>query len=125
MTDDADKDLDRLRKQLRKAVRRGDAARVEALKAEYAALKATVVRRQHEEQRAAHLAARRAQKAQQQPREAGRAERWRLPFTRSPGARERDRLPASAEPVRGPVTGLRPWRRGGHPMAEQIWRPGG
>lgn len=111
-----------LRKRMRRAARRGDAAELERLSAEYAEAKAVHVVQSHEEQRAAALA-RRAEKravgAQQQPRV------WRLPrgFA-SPLAAERARQGWRArEEPQHPGGGLSPWRRPS-PASERIWRPG-
>jgi len=116
-------ELARLRRQVRKAGRRGDRPEYERLSALYAAQKAEHVVKAHEEYIAERRAARAAERAQR-PVEAPR--RWRLPagFGVSPLARERARQGRPDVPV-VPVgrPALSPWRRG--PMAaEVIWRPG-
>lgn len=121
-TDDADEQLARLRKQIRHAVKRGDAAEVERLRALYGRVKREQMERAEEDHRAA-ARARRAQQRAVEPEPS--PERWRLPFRRSPGAVERDRrLPVESAP-QIPPGGLRPWRRGWHPASERIWWPGG
>lgn len=111
-----------LRKRMRRAARRGDAAELERLSVEYAEAKAVHVVQSHEERIAevrARAAARRAERAVEAPR------RWRLPrgFGVSPLAaqRAREARPEWVVPVGRP--GLSPWRRSGSPMSERIWRP--
>lgn len=111
--------LEKLRRRMRRAARRGDAAGLERLRAEYAELKAAHVARSHEEQRERVRARRAAEKAVE-----ASSGPWRPPrgFV-SPLAVERARTgwQERREPVR-PVYGLRPWRQES-PMQRQIWRP--
>jgi hypothetical protein len=115
-------ELARLRKQLRKAGRRGDRAEYERLSALYARQKAVHVGAVHAE----HIAERRAARVAQRAQEAReRVKPWRLPYGfLSPLAAERARSGwrPREEPVR-PAYGLNPWRRSGGPMTERIWRP--
>lgn len=115
--------LVKLRRRMGRALKRGDAAGYERLSAAYASLKAEHVLRTHEE----YVAERRAARAAVRAQEAAVAPaRWRLPrgFA-SPLAAERARSGwrPREEPV-APAGGLRPWRRGGGPMSEVVWRPG-
>lgn len=116
-------ELAKLRKQIRKAGRRGDRAEYERLSALYVRQKSVHVEAVHEEYVAERRAARAAQRARE---ERERAKPWRLPrgFS-SPLAAERARSgwQERREPVR-PAVGLRPWRRSWSPAQEQIWRPG-
>lgn len=113
-----------LRRRLGKVLRRGESAEYDRLKAEYDRLKAEHVMASHSEVKAA-MRARRAEERAQQAREAPK--RWKLPrgFGRSPLARERDRLGPAPVAPQIPPGGLSPWRRGGGPMSEVVWRPGG
>ena len=112
--------LEKLRRRIRRAARRGDAAGSERLRAEYAELKAAHVARSHEERREEVRARRAAVRAV----EGQRRRVWRLPreFS-SPLAVERARTgwQERREPVR-PAYGLRPWRQES-PMQRQLWRP--
>lgn len=105
--------LEKLRRRMGRAARRGDAAGWERLRVEYAELKAAHVARSHEEQREQVRARRVAVRAVE-----GRQRRvWRLPrgFA-SPLAVERARTGIRPrEEPRHPGYGLRPQR--------QIWRP--
>ena len=115
-------ELEKLRRRMRRAARRGDAEELERLSALYAAQKAEHVVKVHEE----HIAERRAVRAAVRAQEAReRPKPWRLPpgFGRSPLARERDRSGGPREEPRGPEGGLRPWRRYGGAMSDVIWRP--
>ena len=112
--------LEKLRRRMRRAARRGDAAGSERLRVEYAELKAAHVARSHAEQREQVRARRVAERAV----EAEQRRPWRLPrgFL-SPLAVERARLPVPVPAPQIPAGGhLRPWR-GGHPASEVIWRP--
>lgn len=110
-----------LRRRVRRAARRGDEARFRALSAEYEALKEAHVQANLEEYKA-RIRAARAQREAQQPVRSGR---WRLPFRKSPGALERDRLPPPPVAPQLPPGGhLSPWRRRGSPLSQQVWRPG-
>lgn len=112
---DVEGELKMLRKAMRKALKGGDMAAYGRLKGEHVTLV-------HQEQRRAQRAARDARRVLE-PVPVER-ERWRLPFTRSPGAYERDRLPPPPEKPQVPNGGhLSPWRRSGSPASEQIWRP--
>ncbi len=116
-----EKELAVLRRQVRRAAKRGEKAEFDRLSAEYGRLKAEHVLKVHEEYVAERRAARAALRAQE------RAERpgpWRLPSGfASPLAEQRarggwrPRVESSA-----PAGGLRPWR-GGHPMSERVWSP--
>lgn len=96
---------------------------------EFAALDAAyqVLVRERGEAEAARLRAERVRvrrAAAERPSE--EPQRWRLPrgFGRSPLAQQRDRSGwRPREEPRGPEGGLRPWRRRGGLMSEQIWRP--
>lgn len=115
-------ELERLRKRMRRAARRGDAAVLERLSVEYADLKAEHVTKTHE----AYVAERRAVLAAQRAvRASVGLRRWRLPagFGTSPLAQQRAREGRPGVPV-VPVgrPALSPWRRGGL-MTERIWRP--
>lgn len=116
--------LSRLRKRMARAAQRKDMGRYAELKAEHDRLKDEHVMASHAEVKAAMRARRvreRAQVALEAPR------RWRLPagFGRSPLAQQRDRQGCAVVPV-VPVgrPALSPWRRGGSPASEVIWRPG-
>ena len=112
--------LEKLRRRMGRAARRGDAAGWERLSVEYAELKAAHVARSHAEEREQVRVRRVAERAV----EAEQRRPWRLPrgFL-SPLAVERARLPVSAPAPQIPAGGhLRPWR-GGHPASEVIWRP--
>lgn len=115
-------ELGKLRKQIRKAGRRGDRAEYDRLSALYARQKAVHVEAVHEEYVAERRAARVAQRAEVARESSGS---WRLPpgFGTSPLAarRAREGRPVGAPQV--PAGGLRPWRRGGGPMSEVVWRP--
>lgn len=118
-----ERQLNLLWKRMGRAVRRGDTARYEELRAEHTELKAEHIALSHAEMKAAMRARKVAERAQR-PVEAPR--RWKLParFGMSPLARERARGGRSEVPVI-PVgrPALSPWRRGSS-MSEQIWRPG-
>ena len=114
-------ELEKLRRRMRRAARRGDAEELGRLSALYAAQKGEHVQRTHEEYVAERRAARAAVRAQER---AEAPKRWRLPsgFS-SPLAAERARSgwrPREEPSV--PAGGLRPWRRGS-PASEVIWRP--
>jgi hypothetical protein len=113
-------ELRRLFRRMGRAARREDAAGLERLSVEYAALKAAHVAESHAEARAEVRARRAAARASE-----GQERRpWRLPrgFA-SPLAAELARLPVAAPAPQVPAGGhLRPWR-GGHPASAVIWRP--
>lgn len=115
-------ELARVFKRMGRAARRGDTARYEELRALHDRLKAEHVMASHMEAKAV-VRARRAEERAQQAREA--PERWRLPrgFGVSPLAAQRARGGGPREEPRHPGYGLSPWRRGGGPMSERIWRP--
>lgn len=118
----AEEQLGRLRRQMARALRRGETGEFERLSALYADLKAAEVERVHREQREAARARRAASVAQQAAEE---PRRWRLPpGFRSPLAMERARsgIRPREEPPGPPPSGLRPWRRP-WPPSEVIWRP--
>ncbi|GKQ37184.1 hypothetical protein [Streptomyces sp. A012304] len=123
MADEVEARLDRMRRAMVKMRREGRQAEFDALVVAYEALKAEHVERVHEERRQAARARRAPQRAVEEP---VRAELWRLPrgFA-SPLAAERARSGwrPREEPV-VPAGALSPWRRGGSPMGERIWRPG-
>lgn len=119
--EEREEQLVKLRRRMGRLLRRGEMAEFDRLSAVYGRLKAEHVTAVHEEhivERRAARAALRAQERAEQPK------RWKLPFTRSPGAQERDRLPSAPVAVQAPAGGLRPWRRHGGLMSQQIWRPG-
>lgn len=116
--------LGALRKRMGRALRKGEMAEYEELKAEYDAAKDAHVMASHSEMKVAMRARRvreRAQEASVAP-----SGRWRLPrgFA-SPLAAERARSGVRPrEEPRGPEGGLSPWRTGRwRPAQEQIWRP--
>lgn len=112
---DVEAELKSMRKSMRRALKAGDMAAYGRVKAEH-------VTRVHQEQQRARRAARDARRVLE-PVPVER-ERWRLPFTRSPGAYERDRLPPPPPKPQVPYGGhLSPWRRGGSPVSEVLWRP--
>jgi hypothetical protein len=122
--EERERELVKLRRRMGRLLRRGEMAEFDRLSAVYAAQKAehvTAVHQEHVAARRAAVAARRAQEAAVAPR------RWRLPagFGRSPLAQQRDRQGCAVVPV-VPVgrPALSPWRRGGSPASEVIWRPG-
>lgn len=109
-----------LRKQMSRALRRGEQGEFDRLRASYDRLKDEHVMASHREMKSAM----RAQRAQVAP---VASRRWRLPrgFGTSPLARERAMQPFVPEALQVPARGhLSPWRRGGSPMAERVWRPG-
>ncbi|GGK65499.1 hypothetical protein [Streptomyces flaveus] len=115
-------ELEKLRRQMRRAARRGEAEELERLSAAYGRLKGEHVQRTHEEYVAGRRAARAALVAQQRVVEPSKP--WRLPRGfQSPLAAQRARsgVRPREEPTM-PAGGLRPWRRGSL-MEEQIWRP--
>jgi hypothetical protein len=110
-------ELKALRKAMRKALRAGDMAAYGRAKGEH-------VTRVHEAQRRAQRAAREALRAPVPEPVRSESGRWRLPFRRSPLAYERDRQPPAPVAPQLPRGGhLSPWRRGGSPASEVIWRP--
>jgi hypothetical protein len=116
-------ELAALRKQIRKAGRRGDRVEYERLSALYARQKAVHVTAIHEEHIAERRAVRAAQRAQERAEE---PKRWRLPYGfSSPLAAERARsgVRPREEPAGPPPGGLSPWRRSWSPMSERIWKP--
>lgn len=121
MSDETEKQLDRMRRVMGKLSREGRAREFEAVAEAYRVLKRERMEAVEVEQRAASLARRsvRAQEARERPRA------WRLPpgFGVSPLARERARSGwrPRVEPT-APAGGLNPWR-GRSPMEEKIWRP--
>lgn len=126
----AEQQLAKMRRQMARALRRGDTSEYEKLASAYADLKGQHVEQVHRERKEAERARRaalRAAEAQQQepvvPRE---PERWRLPrgFA-SPlaEARARSGIGPREEPSRPPAGGLRPWRRDWPWSGTQIWRP--
>jgi hypothetical protein len=121
--EEREEQLNALWKRMGKAVRRGDTARYEKLRAEHDRLKAEHIALSHAEMKAAMRARRAAERAQ---RVQERPERWRLPagFGTSPLAQQRAREGRPEVPVI-PVgrRALSPWRRSWSPMSEQIWRP--
>jgi hypothetical protein len=104
--------LEKLRRRMARAARRGDRVVLEQLAAEYGQLKAEHVTR-------ARRAAERAERAAEGP------QRWRLPvgFGVSPGAAERARQGRRREEPAKPARGASPWRGGWHPAQERVWRP--
>lgn len=114
--------LVKLRRRMGRLLRRGETAEFDRLSAVYARLKAEHVNRTHEEYVAERRAVRAAVRARQRVEGPGR---WKLPrgFA-SPLAAERARSGVRPrEEPRHPGYGLHPWRRGGGPMSERIWRP--
>lgn len=122
MTDleELEKQLEKTRGRLVRALRRKDEGRLAELAPLYGRLKGEFVSETHRVAREAARARRAVVEAQERPAR----EVWKLPFRRSSGAVERDRLPAAPAGPQVPVGGLRPWRGGYHPAAEVIWRPG-
>lgn len=115
-----EQELVKLRRRMGRLLRRGETAEFDRLSAVYGRLKAehvTAVHQEHVAARRAAVAALRAQERAEGPK------RWRLPFTRSPGAYERDRLPSAPVAAQIPSGGVSPWRRHGGLMSQQIWRP--
>lgn len=115
--------LSTLRKRMAKAARRRDLDRYAELKAEHDRLKDEHVMASHAEMKAAMRAQKARERAQVAAEPSGR---WRLPrgFGVSPLAAQRARGGGPRVEASMPAGGLRPWRRGGGPMSEQIWRPG-
>ncbi|WP_327342716.1 hypothetical protein [Streptomyces europaeiscabiei] len=120
--EEREEQLVKLRRRMGRLLRRGETAEFDRLSAEYGRLKGEHVLKVHEEHVAAQRALRAAQRVQQ--RVEG-PKRWKLPrgFA-SPLAAERARSGVRPrEEPRHPGYGLSPWRRGGGPMSERIWRP--
>lgn len=122
MVEETDARLARMRRALAKLRREGRVQEFAAVASAYASLKAEQMARAEEEGRAAaraRVAARRVER----PAVAS-PERWRLPagFASPLAARRaRDGRPGGVVPVGRPA--LSPWRRGGGPASEVIWRP--
>ena len=115
-------ELARVFKRMGRAARRGDTARYEELRAEHDRLKDEHVMASHMEAKAA-MRARRAEERAQAAAVAPKG--WRRPrgFGVSPLAAVRARGGGPREEPVMPPGGLSPWRRGGSPMGERIWRP--
>lgn len=122
MAEETDARLARMRRALVKLRREGREREFEAVAEAYAGLKREQMERVEEEQRAAARAravARRAERASE-----ASSGRWRLPrgFASPLAARRaREAAPGWVVPVGRPA--LSPWRRGGGPASEVIWRP--
>ena len=119
-SDGVDEQLATLRKQIGKALRRGDQVELGKLRDLYARLK----REGMEQAERDHMARVRASRVARQAPQPASSGRWRLPagFGRSPLAVERDRRPPEPEPEQIPHGGhVSPWRRGGSPASEVIW----
>lgn len=122
MADEVDEKLAKMRRAMGKLSRQGRTKEFEALSVAYAELKKSVMERAEVEQREQARARRAALRAQ---RPVERSGRWKLPagFGVSPLAAQRARSGGPREEPTMPAGGLRPWRRYGSPMQEQIWRP--
>lgn len=122
MAEETDAQLARMRKAMVKLRREGRVQEFAAVASAYASLKAEQMARAEEEQRAAaraRVAVRRAERASE-----ASSGRWRLPrgFASPLAAqRAREARPGWVVPVGRPA--LSPWRRGGGPASEVIWRP--
>lgn len=123
MSEETVERLARMRRAMVKLHRQGRVREFEAVASAYASLKAELVERVHEEQRAQARARVAARRAEQGEREV--SGRWRLPagFSSPLAARRaREGWRPRVEPT-GPAGGLRPWGRSWSPVSEVIWRP--
>ena len=112
--------LEKLRRRMGRAARRGEAGELERLAGEYAKLKAEHSAASDAEMKAVMRARRARERAQVADR---RPEPWRLPagFGVSPLAAVRARGGRPREEPVKPAGGLSPWRRGDRGMRERLW----
>lgn len=122
MADEVEERLARMRRALAKLAQQGRQREFEAVAEAYAALKRERDHTEEDRLRAARVEARRvaAERPVEEPR------RWRLPrgFASPLAARRAHEGVADVPVVPVGRPALAPWRRS-HPMATQVWRPGG